>query len=520
MSESGFGVTDWMEMLIMCKFKKEGLIKKSFQPAVILSFFVSLLVIPGMLFAGRVSVYYPEATGEWERRRAEDVGMDADVLKKVVELAKANEFKGSRDLRKAILKSFEADNTIVGPTKERGGPAGMIIKNGYIVAEWGDTKRVDMTFSVSKSYLSTIAGLALDAGKIKDVHERAGDYVRDGTFASEHNSKITWHHLLNQTSDWYGTLFDKPDWADRPPKDRTRAELKRRELKEPGTSFKYNDVRVNVLAYSLLKVWRRPLPVVLKEKIMDPIGASDTWRWHGYENSWVEIDGEKMQSVSGGGHRGGGMFISTRDQARFGYLFLRRGKWEDKQLISEKWIKMLQVPSKAKPNYGYMWWLNNESIFSAVGFGGNYVVVDKEHDLLIVARWLDTSVANRLLVMLLDSCHTDSEADAAGTGTVKGEAAKNYGDFLGVYKFELAGEKMVLEFSIKNEKLWAHAVTDDYEVGELKADKQKPSLFRGRTVHGERWAFEFIKGGEGKPVRCKFIDEDFGQEIVGVKIQD
>ena len=58
---------------------------------------------------------------------------------------------------------------------------------------------------------------------------------------------------------------------------------------------------------------------------MDPINASQTWRWFGYENSWVVMDGAAVQSVSGGGHWGGGMFISARDQARFGYLTLRRG---------------------------------------------------------------------------------------------------------------------------------------------------------------------------------------------------
>jgi hypothetical protein len=385
----------------LLKFKK---LYSSFHLSMVLCLlFICLRITTGPVHAKSGGVYYPGRSGEWETRRPEEVGMNAETLLKAVELAKANEVKIPRDLRLAIKNSFEPDNTIVGPTKERGGPAGMIIKNGYIVAEWGDTKRVDMTFSVSKSYLSTIAGLALDAGLIKDVHDKAGNYVKDGTFASEYNSKITWHHLLNQSSDWYGTLWDKPDWADRPPKGKTPEELKHRELKEPGTSFKYNDVRVNVLAYSLLQVWRRPLPEILKEKIMVPIGASDTWRWHGYENSWVEIDGVKMQSVSGGGHRGGGMFISTRDQARFGYLFLRNGKWKDKQLISEKWIKMLQVPSEAKPNYGYMWWLNNEYIFSAVGFGGNYVTVDQKHDLVIVTRWLDTSIANKLLMMVLES---------------------------------------------------------------------------------------------------------------------
>ena len=373
---------------------------------------VSLLTIPGLARAQSGGVYYPPRTGEWESRRPEDVGMNPEALQKAVDFAIANEFRGPRDLKAAISSSFEPDNTIVGPTKDRGGPAGMIIKNGYIVAEWGDTRRVDMTFSVTKSYLSTVAGLALDAGLIKDVHDKVGTYVTDGTFASEHNSKITWHHLLNQSSDWSGTLFDKPDWADRPPRGSTPEELKQRELEEPGTSFKYNDVRVNVLAYALLQIWRRPLPEILKEKVMDPIGASSTWQWHGYDNSWVMIDGVKMQSVSGGGHWGGGMFINTRDQARFGYLFLRNGKWKDKQLISEKWIRMLQVPSKAKPNYGYMWWLNNgprrapgwpESVFTAVGFGGNYVAVDQEHDLLIVVRWLDPSKMVDFFTLMLES---------------------------------------------------------------------------------------------------------------------
>jgi CubicO group peptidase (beta-lactamase class C family) len=373
---------------------------------------ISLFLSPGLLHAQSGRVYYPGEAGEWESRRAEDVGMKAESLQKAVDFAMANECRGSRDLRQAILSSFEPDNTIVGPTKDRGGPAGMAIKNGYIVAEWGDTERVDMTFSVTKSYLSTVAGLALDAGLIRDVHDKAGTYVRDGTFASEHNARITWHHLLNQSSDWSGTLWDRPDWADRPPKDGTPEQWKRRELKEPGTSFKYNDVRVNVLAYSLLWVWKRPLPVILKEKIMDPIGASSTWQWHGYENSWATIDGVKMQSVSGGGHRGGGMFTSTRDQARFGYLFLRNGKWKDKQLISEEWIKMLRTPSEANPSYGYMWWLNRgparvpgwpESVFTAVGFGGNYVAVDQVHDLLVVIRWLEPSKMVEFFQMVFDS---------------------------------------------------------------------------------------------------------------------
>jgi CubicO group peptidase (beta-lactamase class C family) len=146
-----------------------------------------------------------------------------------------------------------------------------------------------MTFSVTKSYVSTVAGLAWDAGLIQDLNDKVADCVWDGTFDSEHNSKITWEHLLTQSSDWSGCLFGMYDWADRPPKEGTIDEWKNRTLFEPGTHFKYNDVRVNLLAYSLLQVWRKPLPIVLKDKVMDNIGASSTWRWYGYDNSFVNI---------------------------------------------------------------------------------------------------------------------------------------------------------------------------------------------------------------------------------------
>ena len=395
------------------------MIRERSQPMIrsaVCALLMGFLLQTACVHAQSETIYYPPRSAEWETCPPEEVGVDGNTLQEAVDFAINNEWRGPRDLEAAIATSFEPDNTIVGPTRQRGGPAGMIIRHGYVVAQWGDTKRVDMTFSVTKSYLSTVAGLALDDGLIADVHDRVGDYVWDGTFASDHNARITWHHLLNQTSDWSGTLWDRPDWADRPPRGMTPQELQTREPHEPGTHFKYNDVRVNVLAYSLLHVWRQPLPVVLKEEIMDPIGASSTWRWHGYENSWVEIDGLKMQSVSGGGHRGGGMFISTEDQARFGYLFLRNGQWEDQQLISEEWIRQVQVPCDAKLNYGYMWWLNHgprsvpdwpESMFNATGFGGNYIIVDQENDLLIVIRWLDSSKMVEFVSMVLDSIESN-----------------------------------------------------------------------------------------------------------------
>ena len=111
------------------------------------------------------------------------------------------------------------------------------------------------------------------------------------------------------------------------------------------------------------------------------------------------IDGMEIESVSGGGHFGGGVFINSEDHARFGLLFLREGVWKNERLISLDWIKKTQVSSINNPSYGYMWWLNrgerswenlSDNIYYASGFGGNYIVIVPNYDIVIVARWLDS----------------------------------------------------------------------------------------------------------------------------------
>ena len=116
--------------------------------------------------------------------------------------------------------------------------------------------------------------------------------ARSKTAAS---TAITWHHLLQQTSEWEGELWDKPDLVDRnrvvAGRPSTALKGTHRDLRPPGEFWEYNDVRVNRLSLALLRLWRRPLPEVFRELVMDPIGASGDWEWVGYRNSWVEIDG-------------------------------------------------------------------------------------------------------------------------------------------------------------------------------------------------------------------------------------
>ncbi len=350
--------------------------------------------------AAAQTVYFPEPGKRWRRRAPAEVGMNAERLDEAVAFAKANESTTPRDLEEQHYYSFakEPYGEPLGPFKTRGDMTGVIVRRGYLVAEWGEPQRVDMTFSVTKSFLSTTVGLALHHGLIRGVHDWVGPYMPTDHFDSAHNAKITWDHLLRQTSDWQGTLWGKPDWSDRPPREGGLKKHRDRVRNEPGASYKYNDVRVNLLALAALHVWRRPLPQVLREYVMDPIGASNTWRWYGYENSWVTLDGLRVQSVSGGGHWGGGMWLSARDQARFGYFTLRQGEWNGKQLLPSEWFDMATTPTKAQPGYGFMnYYLNTgrksmpsapESAYSHRGAGTNMIYVDRENDLVVVARWI------------------------------------------------------------------------------------------------------------------------------------
>lgn len=392
------------------------------------------LLLASSAASAQRGAYYPDR-GDWQRRTPAQAGMDAARLDSAVAFAVASESTSPRDLELAHYQTFgrEPLGEAVGPFATRGDPTGLIVRGGYVVAEWGDPDRVDMTFSVTKSFLSTVVGVAVDRGMIRSVADRvapalgpvfvlppegasrhAGDLGEKGPLAlfdDAREQRITWNDLLRQTSDWQGTLWGKPDWADRPARD--PGEWLTRARNEPGAVYEYNDTRVNLLALAALQVWRRPLPQVLRDEVMDPIGASRTWRWTGYENSWVLMDGQAVQSVSGGGHWGGGMFISARDLARFGYLTLRNGRWRDRQILSEDWIRMARTPTPAQPTYGFMnWFLNTdrkpwpsapETAFAHVGNGTNVVFVDPEHDLVIVARWIENDAIDGLVQRVIAS---------------------------------------------------------------------------------------------------------------------
>lgn len=358
------------------------------------------------------TTYFPPQAA-WDRRTPEQAGFDAQKLQAAIDQAKAIETLWSHDLERPLDDEMMHEpppyNEKIGPLQPRGGQSGVIIKDGYLIAEWGTPERVDMTFSATKSYLSLCLGLAYDQGLIPNLHAPVRKLVDDGGFEPP-NDKITWHMLFQQTSEWSGELWGKPDWIDH----HRFTEFKgtKRTMKAPGSHWEYNDVRVNRASLALLRVLQQPLPDILNTHIMTPIGCSDSWQWHGYRNSYVTINGQRMQSVSGGGHWGGGLFINTYDHARVGYLLLRNGNWNGQQLISQRYLELALTPCLVNPNYGYMFWLNGpqerapsapSNSFFMSGAGANIVWIDPEHDLVTVLRWVQRDQVDSVYAKILQA---------------------------------------------------------------------------------------------------------------------
>ncbi|HEX4986147.1 MAG TPA: serine hydrolase [Burkholderiales bacterium] len=300
-------------------------------------------------------------------------------------------------------------NRLRGPVHERGPVSGTIVVDGETIASWGEPDRADLTFSIAKTYLALLAGVAHDRGLLPDVGEPVGARVKGIGFDAGRNAQVTWEHLLQQTSEWEGTVFGLPDQVDRyrvlsfqgAPAAGRKGDP--RPLQAPGTFWEYNDVRINALSLALLHLFRRPLPQVFREAIARPAGAGDGWRWEGYDDAWVRIDGARMQSVPGGTHWGGGVSIGSRDQARIGRLLLDDGMADGRQVVSAGWVRRMRSPCAIAPFYGYLVWLNaGRRIFPsvpasscfAIGAGSSFTWIEPEKRMVLVVRWIDADHAD------------------------------------------------------------------------------------------------------------------------------
>jgi len=299
-------------------------------------------------------------------------------------------------------------NRLRGPVHSRGGVSGVIRLRGEEVAAWGEPDRADLTFSVAKTYLALLAGIAHARGMLEPA-ARVSEQLPGIGFDSPHNRAVTWEHLLTQTSEWEGLCFGMPDQVEHyrrvahDPNPPGGKKGEKRPLRAPGTYWEYNDVRINQLSLALLQLFRKPLPQVFLEEVLRPLGGGNDFRWEGYDDAWVEIDGRRMQSVPGGTHWGAGVSIGARDQARVGQMLLDGGQHAGQQLIPAEWVSRMQQPCAIAPFYGWLTWLNRDgrlfpdasrASWFMVGAGGNYVWIDPERHLVAVVRWIDSAHAN------------------------------------------------------------------------------------------------------------------------------
>ena len=345
--------------------------------------------------------------------------MNKRDLEEAIRFAVEHETTWSRDTRESwgIHRDDPPPwNKLLGPVHSRGPVSGTCVVNGETVASWGEPARADLTFSVAKTYLALLAGVAYDRGLLPEVDEPVGARVHGIGFDTDRNAQVTWTHLLQQTSEWEGECFGVPDQVDRYRVlsfQNVAANGKKgdaRPLQAPGNYWEYNDVRINQLSLALLHLFGKPLPEVFSEAIMEPVGASQDWHWAGYENSWVDLNGRRVQSVPGGSHWGGGVSISSLDQALVGRLLLDEGKARGRRVLSAEWIRRMRTPCGIAPWYGYLVWLNHQQRlfpgvsdtgFFAIGAGSSFTWIEPEHAMVLVVRWIDSAHANEFFERVL-----------------------------------------------------------------------------------------------------------------------
>jgi len=341
-------------------------------------------------------------------------------------------------------------NKLLGPVFSRGPTCGLVRQHGETLCRWGDTERADMTFSVTKTYLAMVAGIASDDGLIKNLDDTVFETLQahqldTNGFETAHNKTISWRNMLQFTSEWQGSCFGIPDQVDhfrqvsmqQKPETVIQTEIspakgEKRELQTPGTFWEYNDVRINQFSLALMRLFGRPLPDIFETRIMQAIGinarenqtvdpnrapASPWWQWHGYANSWVDNEeGKQIQSVPGGGHWGGGMVISATHQAAIAELLIGNGLNQTSKrnsaparILSEQWVRLMQTPCDIAPYYGLYTWLNTdfcispeapETAFFAMGVGGQAILHDTKNQLVVVLRWINADYTTEIINMI------------------------------------------------------------------------------------------------------------------------
>lgn len=263
----------------------------------------------------------------------------------------------------------------------------VLIRNGYEVMDANffpyKSNLKHVVNSCTKSITSTLLGIALEEGRIKSVDTKVLDYFPDRSFKKIDDKKksLTIKHLLTMTTgfDWSenGSYDSNDSWVQMLNSQNPVQFILDRPMEEtPGTSFSYNTGASHLISAIIQNATGQKTADYAKQKLFEPIGIKDVY--------WKE----DPQGINIGG---AGIFMSPQDMARFGYLFLHKGVWNDKQVVPESWIKQAVSKKVDTPNglagrygYGYQWWMNDFGGYSARGFGGQYIFVLPKYNIVAV----------------------------------------------------------------------------------------------------------------------------------------
>jgi len=337
--------------------------------------------------AGENDIVFPGK--EWEMASPESQGVDPAKLQEAVSL---------------LGRTVGADGT-----REL-----VIVRNGRVIWHGDDIDKMHGVWSFTKVFTSTALGLLIDDGKCT-LDSRARDFLP--AMASAY-PEVTLRHFTTMTSG-YRAVGDEPQGSYKHGPSATPFVPNPDPLfLPPGSKFAYWDSAMNQFANVLTRIAAEPLEDLLRRRIADPIGMNrEKWDW----GDWGKVDGIVVNG--GAGNKSGAMKISAREAARFGLLFLNRGNWNGRQLLSARWVEeatRVQVPAtvphgfaeraeSGPGEYGFNWWVNGlkpdgrrkfpgapPGTFCGAGHNNNYCFVIPEWNMVIVRLGLDGSAGDRV----------------------------------------------------------------------------------------------------------------------------
>lgn len=319
---------------------------------------------------------------DWQTATPESQGIDSKKLNEAIEYLKENSGKdGVREL--------------------------VIIRNGYLVWQGDNIDKVHGVWSMTKSFTSTCIGLLIDDGKCQ-LDTLAKDVIPE---METDFPNVALRHFATMTSG-YRAQNDEPkgSYLHGPS---SEPFIPGKPLFDPGSHYAYWDSAMNQFAHVLTRIAEEELEEFFKRRIADPIGMNPKqWKW----GDFGEVNGLTING--GAGNNGKYIQISAREAARFGWLFLNKGKWDGKQLISEWWVTLAPVSHvpATMPNghpesdiegsgmYGLNWWTNGikangvrkwndapPSTFAASGYNNNDLFIIPDWNMVIVRLGLDQS---------------------------------------------------------------------------------------------------------------------------------